>query len=270
MKNGLSIFLFTVSVTLFYWYVGQQVPQKITYPPESTELSADMTTDEMVVVGEEIMSGKRTCMTCHTIGSTADGRFPDLGNIGVIASARKDGMTDIEYLAESIYDPNIYVVEGFLPGMPAIHKPPISLSDEEILTIIAYLQSLGAAPTVTMQTTHSFTGQGASASESAAAQTAVLISNLDGPGIFVTYGCNTCHSVDVPTPLIGPSLVDVGNRLAKSQIYESVLEPDLNITEGFPATVMKTYLDGISFYDRVSTQQLKVLVDYLESLKGSQ
>lgn len=269
MKNALLIFLFTVLVTLFYWYVGQQVPQKVTYPPETKELSADMTTAEMVDVGEELMVGKGTCLTCHTIGSTAAERFPDLGNIGAIASSRKAGMSDIEYLAESIYDPNVYIVDGFLAGMPAIHKPPISLTDPEILCVLAYLQSLGSTPTITMQTTHSFTGQGASASASAA-QAQVMVSNLDGPGIFTAYGCNTCHSVDTATPLVGPTLIDVGNRLSKSEIYESILDPDLTITEGFPPAVMKTFLDGMSFYDKVSSQQLKVLVDYLATLKGSQ
>jgi hypothetical protein len=44
-------------------------------------------------------------------------------------------------------------VKGFNPGMPAIHKPPIGLTDQEILAVIAYLQSLGGTPTVTLETT---------------------------------------------------------------------------------------------------------------------
>jgi hypothetical protein len=40
--------------------------------------------------------------------------------------------------------------------MPAINKPPIGLTDEEILCVIAYLQSLGGTPTVTLQTTHRY------------------------------------------------------------------------------------------------------------------
>ncbi len=41
---------------------------------------------------------------------------------------------------------------GFNPGMPVISKPPIGLTDDEILAVIAYLQSLGGTTTVTMQT----------------------------------------------------------------------------------------------------------------------
>ena len=41
---------------------------------------------------------------------------------------------------------------GFNGGMPTINKPPIGLSDKEILTVIAWLQSLGGTPSVTMAT----------------------------------------------------------------------------------------------------------------------
>ena len=40
--------------------------------------------------------------------------------------------------------------------MPTINKPPIGLTDQEILCVIAYLQTLGGTPTVTLQSTHRF------------------------------------------------------------------------------------------------------------------
>jgi len=40
--------------------------------------------------------------------------------------------------------------------MPTINKPPIGLTDQEILCVIAYLQSLGGTPTVTLQTKHHY------------------------------------------------------------------------------------------------------------------
>ena len=40
--------------------------------------------------------------------------------------------------------------------MPAINKPPIGLTDQEILCVIAYLQTLGGTPTVTLQTKHHY------------------------------------------------------------------------------------------------------------------
>jgi hypothetical protein len=57
-----------------------------------------------------------------------------------------------------MYEPDSYIVEGFNPGMPVINKPPIGLTDEEILCVIAALQSLGGTPTVTLQTTHRYYG----------------------------------------------------------------------------------------------------------------
>src|SRR5690606_25281623 len=129
---------------------------------EDIEISADLTTEEMVTLGGEIVAGKGTCLGCHTIGSTAAAsslRYPDLANIGARAATRVEGETDVEYLAHSLYDPNAYVVEGFLPGMPPIHRPPIGLNDDEILTVIAYLQSLGGTPTVTLETVVPGAGQ---------------------------------------------------------------------------------------------------------------
>ena len=147
--------------TAFYTYVGQMVPQKVVLPPEETVLSTEMTTDDMVKVGRQVVEGKGLCMTCHTIGKGGALRFPDLTGIGARAKTRIPGMSDVDYLAQSMYEPNVFIVEGFNPGMPEINKPPIGLSDEEILTVIAYLQTLGGTPTVTLQTTHRYFTPGA-------------------------------------------------------------------------------------------------------------
>jgi mono/diheme cytochrome c family protein len=150
-----------LATTAFYTYVGQMVPQKEVQPPAETKLSTEMTTADMVKVGREIMEGKGLCLTCHTIGKTGALRFPDLANVDARAKTRVPGLSDIEYFAQSMYEPNVYVVEGFPPGMPTINKPPIGLSDEEILCVIAYLQTLGGTPTVTLKTTHQYHSGGA-------------------------------------------------------------------------------------------------------------
>src|SRR5262245_59670787 len=145
--------------TGFYTYVGQMVPQKEVLPPQETVIAANLTTDEMVKVGQEIMNGKGLCFTCHTLGKTEGPfRFPDLSGVDARAMMRKPGYTDVDYFVETIYDPNAYVVPGFNPGMPVINKPPIGLTDQEILCVIAYLQTLGGTATVTLQTTHRYHG----------------------------------------------------------------------------------------------------------------
>jgi hypothetical protein len=142
--------------TGFYTYVGQMVPQKEVQPPQETALGSDMTTAEMVKVGRGIMEGKGICLTCHTIGKTGALRFPDLAGVGDRAKTRVAGLSDVEYLAQSLYEPTAFIVPGFPPAMPPMHEPPIGLTDQEILCVIAALQTLGGTPTVTMKTTHHY------------------------------------------------------------------------------------------------------------------
>ena len=145
-----------LATTAFYGYVGQMVPQKEVHPPQEIALGGDMSTADMVRVGREIFQGKGLCSTCHTLGKTGALRFPDLEGVGARAKTRVAGLSDVDYLAQSLYEPNAFVVEGFGPGMPTINQAPIGLTDNEILTVIAFLQSLGGTPTVTMQTTHKY------------------------------------------------------------------------------------------------------------------
>jgi hypothetical protein len=142
--------------TAFYTYVGQLVPQKEVLPPQETILRADLTTADMVTVGRQIMEGKGLCMTCHTIGRSGALRFPDLDGVASRAATRVPGLSDVEYFAQSLYAPDTFIVPGFNPGMPTINKPPIGLTDQEILCVIAALQSLGGTASVTLQTSHNF------------------------------------------------------------------------------------------------------------------
>ena len=147
--------LLVLATTAFYTYVGQLVPQKEVQPPQETILRADLTTADMVTVGRQIMEGKGLCLTCHTIGKSGALRFPDLDGVASRAATRVPGLNEVEYFAQSIYAPDSFIVPGFNPGMPVINKPPIGLTDQEILCVIAYLQTLGGTATVTLQTSHS-------------------------------------------------------------------------------------------------------------------
>ena len=147
-----------LATTAFYGWVGQLVPQKEVQPPQEIAIRSDLTTADMVKIGGELMVGKGLCLTCHTIGKSGALRFPDLEGIAGRAKTRIPGMSDIDYLAQSLYEPEAFIVEGFNPGMPVINKPPIGLTDQEILCVIAYLQTLGGTATVTLQTTHRYYG----------------------------------------------------------------------------------------------------------------
>ncbi len=145
---SLRIAALAVATTGFYTYIGQMVPQKEVHPPVEVVVSKDMTPEQMQKVGLQIMEGKGLCSTCHN-GSA---RFPNLQGIGSRAGSTVPGLSDVEYLAQSLYEPDTFIVPGFSKGMPQISKPPIGLSDDEILAVIAYLQSQGGTTTVTMET----------------------------------------------------------------------------------------------------------------------
>ncbi len=267
MKTVISITIFTLLVTGFYGFIGNLVPQKEVHPPEEVVLSADMSTEEMVVVGRSIVEGKGTCLSCHKMAKAENERFPSLDGIGNRAGTMIEGMDDIEYLAQSLYEPNSFIVESFNPGMPAVDKGAISLSEMEILAVMAYLQTLGGTATVSMETKTKYSSGEGVVSEKKT-ETVQKSAPLSPEEIITQYTCQACHSMDNETPLVGPSLFSVGKRLSKSELYESIVDADAVIAKGFAPGVMKSTLEGLGFSDKISSGELKSLVDYLASKKG--
>lgn len=136
-----------LGTTAFYMYLGQIVPQKEVHPPPPVLISAEMTTEELIEVGLELVNGRGICMSCHN-----DVRAPGFDGIGSRAGTRVEGLSDIEYLAESLYDPDAFLVPGFAQGMQKMNEPPISFSDDEMKAVVAWLQSQGGTATVTLDT----------------------------------------------------------------------------------------------------------------------
>ena len=76
--------------------------------------------------------GKGPLPDCHTIGQSGGAlRFPDLAGVAGRAGERVPGMSVLDYLAQSLYEPDAFVVPGFDPGMPTINRPPIGLTNRE-------------------------------------------------------------------------------------------------------------------------------------------
>jgi len=250
------------------------VPQKETHPPESAEVRENMSSAEMVVVGEKISIGKGTCFLCHTMGSHGS-RAPDLAGIGGRAAVRIEGYSDIDYLAESLFEPGAYIVEGYNPIMTPAHKAPISLTQPEVLAVIAYLQSLGGSPTVTMKTNLKYSADPSATATPAPTlvvsndEASASYDNLSGDELFNKYACMACHSLTDPVQLLGPSLYDVGDRLSRAEILESIIDPDAVVTEGFVKGVMSATLQGAGFDEDITPQQLRTLVEFLSQKKGS-
>jgi mono/diheme cytochrome c family protein len=149
---GLNVVLVVVGATLFYTYIGQLVPQKQLQPPPVIEISSEMTPAELAKIGDRIARDKGMCLTCHTIGMPGGAhRYPDLAGVAERARTRVPGLDQVGYFAQSLCHPDAYVVAGFAPGMPTINKPPIGLSEDEMHAIIAWLQSQGGEPTITLK-----------------------------------------------------------------------------------------------------------------------
>lgn len=269
----------TVGATLFYTWVGQLVPQKEVQPPEVVEMSQDMSTDQLVEIGQEIFDGKGICATCHTIGSSGALRFPDLAGIATRAADEVPGMGQVEYLAQSLYEPNAYIVPGFAPSMPAMDEPPIGLSDDEIRAVIAYLQTLGGEATMTMATALPYAegaeatsdvdppgagdappaadpAEGAGAVVEPADRIAAALTDEEieavgagGPDLFARYGCDDCHATEP-----GGELTLAGTGGSAQQLFVEIVEHE-------------PPLDG-TVAERMTLEEVRALARYLASLGG--
>jgi cytochrome c oxidase subunit 2 len=96
-----------------------------------------------VVAGEKLFAEK-ACNTCHL--SDGKGRAPSLNGLYGAKVLLADGSTvtaDDAYIRESILDPKAKIVAGYQPLMPTFQG---QLTEEEILSLTAYIKSLGAQP----------------------------------------------------------------------------------------------------------------------------
>ncbi|HIA01176.1 MAG TPA: c-type cytochrome, partial [Myxococcales bacterium] len=248
MKNFLQIAAFTLIVSLTYTGIAFLLPQLESRPAPQVKLGAKIGPEKLAPVGQLVF--ENICLQCHKLGES--GRAPDLANIGQgaedRAAERGPGFTAVDYLVESLCKPGDYLVEGFGNIMPPQQK---ALDGGQILAVVAYLQTLGGEATVKGTDVEPIirfgciTGSGPG---SVATNEAAAPEKLGSPDkVYEKFGCSGCHAIDDDTRKIGPSLYDVGKRLKKGEIYESILAPDKVIAKGDPpfagGTMIKT-LDG--------------------------
>jgi len=83
-------------------------------------------------------------------------------------------------------------------------------------------------------------------------------------------GCSTCHSLEADVVLAGPSHAGLATRAetavpgqsAEDYLHESIVNPDVHITDGFQAGVMYQ-----NFGKDLSDQEVDDLVAFLMTLK---
>ncbi len=156
---------------LAFAYLSYQIPQQPSLPPEKESVNFDRIPSqrELVRVGQKIFFGKGQCALCHSIGPSHSPRCPDLQGIG--------GKLTREFIYESLTQPERYIYidyttsppKKFPATMPHINKPPIGLSEPELLSVIAFVQSLGGEVTVSPEEVRALV---ADTDDSGASQTA--------------------------------------------------------------------------------------------------
>ncbi len=140
---------FVVIVLGTFTLIALGVPQMASLPPaiETFDIAEVKTPDDLASIGQKIFFSKGQCALCHSIGPSESARCPDLKGIGAKLAP--------EFIYESLTDPQAYIYLDFrhegLPKeyparMPYIHKNPIALSQQEIYSVISFLQKMSGEP----------------------------------------------------------------------------------------------------------------------------
>lgn len=246
MKVAKTLVPFILAVVFGFVAIGNGIPQIKSEPVELiTEIGESP--EELVAVGKKLFMGDRSqCLTCHSLGEDPKARCPNQEGLGARASAQKPGMSAAGYLVESVYNPNAYIVQGYPKNqMTPVNKPPIALSHDEILAVVAYLNSLGGT------TDEAFIEQARASQDPwkkglltvEESEEEVMLPILAGDGtrgleVFETIGCVLCHRVAGEGGEVGPELTAIGGTQSGNYILESIIEPYKVIVKGYKQTVI--------------------------------
>ncbi|MGH2981117.1 MAG: c-type cytochrome, partial [Solirubrobacterales bacterium] len=159
-----------------------------------------------------------TCGTCHVLdqAATTGTQGPDLD--AAFAAARAAGM-DADTI-EGIVSAQIAFPRptGNAPENPAITMPADLVTGQDAEDVAAYVGKWAGVP--------------------GAAPPKVP----GGPGaqVFANNGCSGCHTLAAANAggTTGPDLDEVLPGQTAAQITQSIVDPDAQITQGFPANLM--------------------------------
>ena len=135
---------------VFAWMSGA-VPQMESHPPKKVAFDPMQinTKADLVDAGKKLFFGKGQCALCHSLEKTEAPRAPIMLGRGAKRTR--------EYIYESMVKPKAFIYKQyamagpskFFPAqMPRINKPPVGLSETEMLAVVAFIQSLGGKVTV--------------------------------------------------------------------------------------------------------------------------
>jgi hypothetical protein len=206
----------------------------------------------------------------------------------------------IEYIAESHACPNCYVVVGFgVKGsndrespMPAIHKPPIALSFDELIAVDTWLFAReGQDPPTPEEIENAYKKFIPESERPKAAPAGGAPGGAPAPGapvvtgdepvneIFIKALCFACHTIpgiQGAVGVVGPKLVEKTNapqRLkdpaykgkatsVREYVMESIINPSAYVVKPFPDGIMPK-----DFGKKLNAAAINKVIDYLSQLE---
>lgn len=253
MTDARNLGLFIVAITAAFVYICNVIPQIQSGPVAAETTTIGGSPEELVAAGEQIfMSDRAQCLTCHSLGEDPKARCPNQEGLGARASERKPGLGAAEYLVESVYNPNAFIVSGYPKNqMTPVDKPPIALSHEEILAVLTYLNSLGGKTDAELidelRKIQDPWRRGLLKAEEAAERARLPIFPGDparGQEVFEGQGCIRCHRLGSVGRDVGPELTAIGASQTADYILESILDPSAVIVKGYKETIVMWKEEG--------------------------
>ncbi|HID46773.1 MAG TPA: c-type cytochrome [Chromatiaceae bacterium] len=278
MNVLLKTLTFSLALTLLFTFVTYLLPQvKGEAPVEKNVDLGSLTMEDFIALGDDIFHNKGTCTLCHKPAPL--GRAPDIEGENMVALAEErladdryngEARDGEAYIRESMVDPGRYVVAGWgkkgsndsESPMPHVDKPPIQLSPMEIDAVIAWLQSKDGNVVTVVLPDPEVAVEVASAASDGGDAGKVPAPAATAEEALARYACVSCHALDSRNVLVGPGLVDVGARLDKDELRQSILDPNADVAEGFPPAMPP------DFASKMTVKELEMIIEYLAEKKG--
>lgn len=246
MTSARALILFILSIAGGFIFICNMIPQIQSEAAVEEPVTGD-SPEGLAAAGQRIfMSDRAQCLTCHSLGEDPKARCPNQEGLGERAANRKPGTGAAEYLVESLYDPNAFIVPGYpRDQMRPVNKPPIALSHDEILAVIAFLNTLGgttdAAFIQQVRQAQDPWRRGLRKPDEGAAgfKPPILAGDpMRGREVFSEQGCSQCHRLAGEGREFGPDLSSIGASQSPQYILESFLDPNAVIVRGYKQTIV--------------------------------
>ena len=207
--------------------------------------------------GEALFFGRAGCAACHKLGARGDKvRGPNLGAdepgdlvVAQRAASRRPGLRPIEYIIESLVDPDAVIVPSYARGvMVRADEPPVSLADDDLLALAVLLSDGGPgldAEALVAARARVPLARKARAARSAASRADAVLARVPwdsadttrGQAVLARMACAGCHGDKARAKLGAPPLPDIARRLSRQQIARWVIAPPTDKMPSYAAAI---------------------------------